>query len=428
MRKLTCILTTAFLVVMLVACGKDGNTDNSEKNGKDSVVTEAPVTTDVPETTATPTVTDSEGSGSGTDTQNTDITPAVNEPIVTEAPATTPEPTPTEATLPTETPTPVITEVPTTQELKAAYTYVLNELAKESEFVEDLVFTTVDVNNDGVRELLYAESSVFAAGVNICFYDNGKIVAVEPFGCYGGVKYAPEEGKIISGYNYDENVHYEITEIADEYYARTVDVFEVNDSSEDGSLIYIYNGVEKTHDEFINDFKAYNDVKIRSVDYYDMYWYTWCNDEFDPLDERIEMMLTGDEDGRDSHLIIPADEKAKLVGSWNLYSHEIEGEVYYADESDISGKVIIDDNYKVTIYNDDNSVWHEDMDMYFETGSYNAYTDNTDWYVNLSGDNLGGDEFYMNVTQDDQLFINYINTENEEYYISTWDYYNRAVD
>ena len=66
--------------------------------------------------------------------------------------------------------------------------------------------------------------------------------------------------------------------------------------------------------------------------------------------------------------------------------------------------------------------------MFFVNGSHSAYMDNTDWYVWLSGDDMNGDEFYMNVTQDDQLFINYINTENEEYYISTWDYYNRAVD
>lgn len=185
---------------------------------------------------------------------------------------------------------------------------------------------------------------------------------------------------------------------------------------------------ELTHDEFAREFAPLQAAEARSISYCDMYRYCWCNEEYDPLFERLNTMHESDEYGRRCSLIIPPDEKAKLIGTWTIFSHEFDGDVRFASDGDIEGRVVIDENYRVTLYDSDTEILHRDMDMIFVNEAYSDYMENTDWYVWLSGDNMDGDEFYMNVTPDGQLCTNFINTENDEYYISAWSYYDRVSE
>ena len=83
-------------------------------------------------------------------------------------------------------------------------------------------------------------------------------------------------------------------------------------------------------------------------------------------------LLEGDEPSRECHMIIPMDEKAKLIGTREMYSSEIEGDISYAKDGNVSGKITV----------------------------------------------------YMNVSEDDQLTVNTIGEG--ETLISLWDIYNRV--
>ncbi len=310
-----------------------------------------------------------------------------------------------------------------TEDLCALYVNYLNDIASQSDLVDDLVFTTVDVNNDGIRELLYAESSVNAAGVNVCFWQDGNVVNAGMFGCYGGIKYAPFEGVIISVMDNMDYMDYSVISIADPYEPQKLDRFSIEpDSDEDNKYYYFYSDEEVTHEEYAKEFAKLQQMDVRSVDYADMYMYVWCNEEYDPLDERMLKLLTEDEAGREYHMIIPADEKAKLIGTWTLYSVEIDGDVYYPEEGEYN-KVIIGDDYSV--YFDYGSWGFDGGNMYFVNGSFNDGAQNRDWHVSLDGGVNPEEEIYMNVFGDDQLLVNEIYLGDFGNPVSKWHIYTR---
>ncbi len=451
MKQINKILLVTLLAFVLTACGgKNTNNDVPDNNVK-STEAVSPVLTDVPaettpEATAAPAVTDTVTPEITNEpvTQTPDITDVPTEPVITGSDNTGSDTNTvtgdgngennstgdgTDETAPKISDIPTQNSVPDTDTLCNTYINYLAQVYAESPCPDDLVFTTADINNDGIRELLYAESNVNAAGVFVCFYDNGSLICVGPFGCYGGFKYIPSDGRIVSAVTNMEFVNYMICSIDNNYNVVIQDEFSIEPDSENDSSHYLHNGTELSHDDFVTVFAPYQALETRAIDYYDMYWYCWCNDEFDPISDRMMNMLTQEnEDGKSCRLIIPEDEMQKLIGTWEIYSHEIEGEVYYADKNEITGKVIIDENYHVTIYSSDREIRYKDLEMFFNTETYSNYLENTDWYVSLYGENLGGDEFYMNVTPDGQLFMNYINTENPDYYISTWDFYNKVSE
>ena len=320
-----------------------------------------------------------------------------------------------------------VSSIPTEDELVKAYADFLNTLAKDNELSDELVFTVADINSDGVSELLYAESSVNAAGVYVCFYNNGNIVPVGPFGCNGGMKYAPKENRIISIVNNMDYIDYEIDEIDADYKIKTYEKFAISpDSEEEYVYHYSHNEKEVTHDEYAGAFAAVKTMDVRAVDYTDMYMYGWCNTSNDPIDKRIKTMF-GEEVGRKCNMIIPIDEMSKLIGTWNIYSSETEGEICYADEDDIQGKVIIHDDYTVDIYRFDDEIWYKNMRMNFVNGSFSDYAENTDWYVWLDGDDMGNDTFNMNLTPDGKLCLNYINEYDYEYPVANWKIYSKGL-
>ena len=123
MKKITLFFAAIFMAFVLTACSKDkpgvpvDNQDNTSITGE-AVSPSATATTEpTTEATAEPT------------------------------PEITAEPTP-EITVE---PVPEVKTAPTNSELCTAYAQVLSDLAYENELAGDIVFATVDTNNDGVR-------------------------------------------------------------------------------------------------------------------------------------------------------------------------------------------------------------------------------------------------------------------------------------
>lgn len=317
--------------------------------------------------------------------------------------------------------------VPTEEDLLKAYVDYINKIAASSDYLDDLVFTVFDTNNDGIGELLYSESNVSASGVNICFYNNGSFQEIGPVGCYGSITLNPEEGTIISVNSNNDYLTYEFISL-DEYDAPyTDDIFYIEPDSDKNYEWHYYDDItEISHDEFLEKFSKYQSKTYKTIEYYDMYWYTWCNEDYDPLEKRIELMMQSQDTlGHESHLIVPIDELNKLIGTWDIFSQEFDGEINYADENNLTGKIVIDDSFNVTIYSDDKKIEHKDLSVNFAYGMYDAYMNNHDWYVWLSGDNMNGDNIYISVDSDDCLEYNLINTEEDDYYISVWRSYTR---
>lgn len=312
-------------------------------------------------------------------------------------------------------------------EPQAVFADFLENVVKESASPDEVAFATVDVDIDGTMELLYTESNVNASGVYICFLDNGEVVPVGPFGCNGGIKYISGERTVVSVVDNMDYMNYEISGIDSNYQIHTYNSYAIEpDLEEENAYIYYANGNESSHDVLAHAFEVLNGEDIRSVEYSDMYQYAWTVDSTQTLADTIKEMFTYDIPGRACHMIIPPDEKAKLVGTWNIYSSEVEGAIYYADVDGLEGKVIIHDDYTVDIYrSEEEGVWYEDMQMYFVNGCINDSAENTDWYVYLLGDDMGADQLYMNVNSDDQLRFIYMNEEDFEYPIASWGLYSR---
>ncbi len=392
MKKKVLITLVAAMTISLAACGN--NTDNLFANTDKPEVTEAPEDTPVPDE------------------------PKVNEaPEVTEIPEVTPTEEPAEA------------KAPTNHELCTAYTQFIEEVAHESFTPDEMVVAAVDVNNDGIRELLYTECSVAASGVYVCYYDNGVVVPVGPFGTYGSIKYEPETGRIVSVNDNGDYMDYELISINDEYETVTEDKFSYYPDENDTDItIYTHNDKEISYEDYVEEFASLQALQLRGVEYNDMYWYAWCDPGYDPLFECIGMMLKDDEYGRNCSLVIPKEEMAKLVGTWDIYSVEIEGDVYYADQDSLEGKVVVNEDMTVDIYEGEDKPRRSGLRMNFVNGVYSDYFENTDWYIRLDGDYDGSDEFYISLTPDDKLFLNFINTEDYEYFISSWRYYTRKTN
>lgn len=313
-------------------------------------------------------------------------------------------------------------EIISSEDLCKAYVDYIEEIAKNSDTADELVFATVDVNNDGTRELLYAESNVNAAGVYVCFYNAGKIVPAGPFGCYGGIKYAPTEGKIISEMDNMDYLTYELVTIDENCQTNVEQRYGIEPDSEDDSYHFFLDDEEVDESVYTDAFKKLQDMDVRRLDYYDMYMYTWCNSPSDPIGQRFEKMLLEDEPSKECHMIIPMVEKAKLIGNWEIYSSEIEGEISYAKDGAVNGKITVHDDYTVDF--DFGRHKMSGMMMDFYQGSFNDYADNTDWYVVIDASEEDGTTIYMNVSDEDQLTVNTIGEG--ETLLSLWDIYNRA--
>lgn len=313
-------------------------------------------------------------------------------------------------------------ETTSVEDLCKAYVDYIEEIAKNSDTTDELVFATVDVNNDGTRELLYAESNVNAAGVYVCFYNAGKIVPAGPFGCYGGIKYAPTEGKIISEMDNMDYLTYELATIDENCQTNVEQRYGIEPNSEDDSYHFFLDDEEVDESVYTDAFKKLQDMDVRRLDYYDMYMYTWCNSPSDPIGQRFEKMLLEDEPSKECHMIIPMVEKAKLIGNWEIYSSEIEGEISYAKDGAVNGKVTVHEDYTVDF--DFGRHKMSGMMMDFYQGSFNDYADNTDWYVVIDASEEDGTTIYMNVSDEDQLTVNTIGEG--ETLLSLWDIYNRA--
>ena len=313
-------------------------------------------------------------------------------------------------------------EITSAEDLCKAYVDYIEEIAKNSDTTDELVFATVDVNNDGTRELLYAESNVNAAGIYVCFYNAGKIVPAGPFGCYGGIKFAPTEGKIISEMDNMDYLTYELVTIDENCQTNVEQRYGIEPDSEDDSYHFFLDDEEVDESVYTDAFKKLQDMDVRRLDYYDMYMYTWCNSPSDPIGQRFEKMLLEDEPSKECHMIIPMVEKAKLIGNWEIYSSEIEGEISYAKDGAVNGKVTVHDDYTVDF--DFGRHKMSGMMMDFYQGSFNDYADNTDWYVVIDASEEDGTTIYMNVSDEDQLTVNTIGEG--ETLLSLWDIYNRA--
>ena len=311
---------------------------------------------------------------------------------------------------------------PTVEELSKVYAEYISKIAGESDTAEELVFTTADTNNDGVKELLYAESGVNAAGVYVCFYDKGQINAVGPFGCYGGIKYAPKSGEIISVMDNMDYMTYELVAIDDKYEQSVKDKFEIEPNSEGDGYYFFLDDEEVTEEAYADAFAVLKDMDVRSIDYYDMYWYVWCNSDSEPIEQRLNKMISGEEVGRDCHMFIPMEEKAKLIGTWQMYSSEIEGEISYASDGSVGGKITVHEDYTVDL--DYGKHKMKGMRMDFYNGSFNDYADNQDWYVVIDAYEEDETTVYMNVSDTDQLTVNTIGEG--ETLVSLWDIYDRV--
>lgn len=58
-------------------------------------------------------------------------------------------------------------------------------------------------------------------------------------------------------------------------------------------------------------------------------------------------------------MIIPMVEKAKLIGTWEMYSSEIEGEISYAKDGGVNGKITVHEDYTVDSYNSCPKGWND---------------------------------------------------------------------
>lgn len=224
------------------------------------------------------------------------------------------------------------------EELSDKYTDCIDNIVKDCDTLEELAFATVDVNNDGIRELLYAESNVNAAGVYVCFYSNGQIITTGPFGCYGGIKYVPAEGKIISIMDNMDYMKYELVGIDEKYETDVEQKFEIEPTSDGSSYVFFLNDEEVTEREYSNAFSRLKNMDVRCLDYDDMFMYNWTTADPDIIAQHLTKLLEEDEASREYHMIIPMEEKAKLIGTGEMYSSEIEGEISYAKDGDVSGK------------------------------------------------------------------------------------------
>lgn len=308
------------------------------------------------------------------------------------------------------------------EELSDKYTDCIVNIEKVCDTLEELAFATVDVNNDGIKEMLYAESSVNAAGVYVCFYNDGQIITTGPFGCYGGIKYAPKEGKIISVMDNMDYMKYELINIDENYETDVEQKYEIEPGSDEGSFVFFLDDEEVTDLEYSNAFAKLKKMDVRCLDYDDMFMYSWSTADPDIIAQHLAKLLEEDEPSRECHMIIPMVEKAKLIGTWEMYSSEIEGEISYAKDGGVNGKITVHEDYTVDL----DFGCHKMSGMYmdFYNGSFNDYADNTDWYVVIDASEEDGTTIYMNVSEEDQLTVNTIGEG--ETLISLWDIYNRA--
>ena len=308
------------------------------------------------------------------------------------------------------------------EELSNMYVDCICEIEKTCDTLDELAFATVDVNNDGIKELLYAKSSVNAAGVYVCFYDNGQIIKTGPFGCYGGIKYAPAEGKIISVMDNMDYMKYELINIDENYETDIEQKFEIEPHSEEDSYVYFLDDEEVTESEYSKAFEKLKSMDAKCLDYDDMFMYNWTTSDPDIIAQHLVKLLEEDEPSRDYHMIIPMEEKKKLVGTWEIYSSELEGEITYAKDKNINGKITVHEDYTVDL--DYGRHRMNGMRIDFYNGSFNDYADNTDWYVVIDAIEEDGTTIYMNVSNDDQLTVNTISEG--EMLVSLWDIYNRV--
>lgn len=310
-------------------------------------------------------------------------------------------------------------EAVTVEVLGKAYADYLEKVAGECYTPEELAFATADVNNDGTRELLYAESSVNAAGVFVCFYNDGNVVPTGPFGCYGGIKYVPSEGKIISVMENYDYMQYELFSIDEKFEPAKEHTYATEPDSDGEGYVFFFDDEEVTMDAYVNAFAKLQSMDVRSLDYFDMYLYEMAAS--DSVEEQIKKSFA-EEPSRASRIIIPMVEKEKLIGTWEMYSSEIEGEVSYAKDGNVSGVITVHEDYTVDLdygRHKMNGMW---MDFYH--GAFNDYADNTDWYVVIWAYEEDGTTIYMNVSEDDQLVVNTISEG--ETLVSLWDVYNRV--
>lgn len=313
-------------------------------------------------------------------------------------------------------------EMPSVETLSKAYAEYIERIAIECYTPEELVFTTIDVNDDGIQELLYAESSVNAAGVYVCFYDDGQINPVGPFGSYGGIQYAPSEGRIISVMDNMDYMVYEVYAIDKNYEKDLVQKFAIEPDSEGNGYDFFWDDEEVSMEEYTEAFAKLQNMDVREIDYDDMYMYTWCSSDSDPIEKHFEKLLTGYAYSKESRMIIPMVEKAKLVGTWEIYSSQIEDSILYARDGEVSGKITVHEDYTVDL----DYGYHKmsGMTMEFYHGSFNSYADNNDWYVVINAKEEDGTIIYMNVSDDDRLTVNTIGEG--EILSSMWDIYTRV--
>lgn len=390
MKKSAQIFLLTLSVIMLAGCGKDTTselkTDEANTKAEESAETEIQNSEnqDIPKQNLK--VQDSE-------TQNQEASDAENDVLTVSV-----------------------------EELSDKYTDCIVNIEKDCDTLEELAFATVDVNNDGIKEMLYAESSVNAAGVYICFYNDGQIITTGPFGCYGGIKYAPKEGKIISVMDNMDYMTYELISIDENYETDVEQKYEIEPGSDDGSFVFFLDDEEVTDLEYCNAFAKLKNMDVRCLDYDDMFMYSWTTADPDIIAQHLAKLLEEDEPSRECHMIIPMVEKAKLIGTWEMYSSEIEGEISYVKDGGVNGKITVHEDYTVDL--DFGRHKMSGMYMDFYNGSFNDYADNTDWYVVIDASEEDGTTIYMNVSEEDQLTVNTIGEG--ETLISLWDIYNRA--
>lgn len=390
MKRSAQIFLLTLAVIMLTACGKDTTselkTDEANTKAEESAETEIQNSEnqDIPKQNLK--VQDSE-------TQNQEASDAENDALTVSV-----------------------------EELSDKYTDCIINIEKDCDTLEELAFATVDVNNDGIKEMLYAESSVNAAGVYVCFYNDGQIITTGPFGCYGGIKYAPKEGKIISVMDNMDYMTYELINIDENYETDVEQKYEIEPGSDEGSFVFFLDDEEVTDLEYSNAFAKLKNMDVRCLDYDDMFMYSWTTADPDIIAQHLAKLLEEDEPSRECHMIIPMVEKAKLIGTWEMYSSEIEGEISYAKDGGVNGKITVHEDYTVDLDFGHHKMSGMYMDFY--NGSFNDYADNTDWYVVIDASEEDGTTIYMNVSEEDQLTVNTIGEG--ETLISLWDIYNRA--
>ena len=390
MKRSAQIFLLTLAVIMLTACGKDTTselkTDEANTKAEESAETEIQNSEnqDIPKQNLK--VQDSE-------TQNQEASDAENDALTVSV-----------------------------EELSDKYTDCIVNIEKDCDTLEELAFATVDVNNDGIKEMLYAESSVNAAGVYVCFYNDGQIITTGPFGCYGGIKYAPKEGKIISVMDNMDYMTYELINIDENYETDVEQKYEIEPGSDEGSFVFFLDDEEVTDLEYSNAFAKLKNMDVRCLDYDDMFMYSWTTADPDIIAQHLAKLLEEDEPSRECHMIIPMVEKAKLIGTWEMYSSEIEGEISYAKDGGVNGKITVHEDYTVDLDFGHHKMSGMYMDFY--NGSFNDYADNTDWYVVIDASEEDGTTIYMNVSEEDQLTVNTIGEG--ETLISLWDIYNRA--